>query len=109
MHTPILGTFFLASAQEIQEGANWYRNANCIAEAIAIKTGLSIRKVAGVIAALLPRNRWERNFIDAEQLCLLYSVDGVDAAKQLKVSTFNGNKQKAWIFFNRKKMQLKLS
>jgi hypothetical protein len=95
MHTPILGTFFLASAQEIQEGANWYRNANYIAESIAIKTGLSIRKVAGVMAALSPRNRWERNCIDAEQLCLLYSVGGIDAAKQLKVSTFNGNKQKA--------------
>jgi hypothetical protein len=95
MHTPILGTFFLASAQEIQEGANWYHNANCIAEAIANKTGLSVRKVAGVIAALSPQNRWERNCKDAEQLCLLYTVDGVDAAKQLKVATFNNNKQKA--------------
>jgi hypothetical protein len=95
MHTPILGTFFLASAQEIQEGANWYHNANCIAETIANKTGLSVRKVAGVIAALSPQNRWERNCKDAEQLCLLYTVDGVDAAKQLKVGTFNNNKQKA--------------
>ena len=95
MHTPILGTFFLASAQEIQEGINWYRNANCIADSIANKTGLSIRKVAGVIAALSPQNRWERNCKDAEQLCLLYTVDGVDAARQHKVSTFGKNKQKA--------------
>jgi hypothetical protein len=95
MHTPILGTFFLASAQEIQEGINWYRNANCIADSIANKTGLSIRKVAGVIAALSPQNRWERNCKDAEQLCLLYTVDGVDAARQHKVSTFDKNKQKA--------------
>jgi hypothetical protein len=95
MHTSILGTFFLASAQEIQEGANWYHNANCNAEAIANKTGLSVRKVAGVIAALSPQNRWERNCKDAEQLCLLYTVDGVGAAKQLKVGTFNNNKQKA--------------
>lgn len=95
MHTPILGTFFLASAQEIEEGANWYGTANKIAIAIANKTDISVRKVAGVMAALSPRNRWERNCSDAEQLCLLYATGGVAAAKQLKVATFGSNKQKA--------------
>lgn len=95
MHTPILGTFFFASAQEIEEGANWYGIANKIAIAIANKTDISVRKVAGVMAALSPRNRWERNCSDAEQLCSLFAVGGIAAAKQFKVATFGGNKQKA--------------
>jgi len=76
-------------------GRRWYADAFLACEAIAANYGLPIATVAGVVAALSPNNRWERNLIDADNLCKLYTLGGYDDAAQCKVSTFHANKRKA--------------
>ena len=51
--------------------------------------------MAGVIAALSPRNKWKRNLIDAENLIAAYVAGGDEAAADIKVCTFSANKKKA--------------
>jgi DNA-binding NtrC family response regulator len=92
-HGSILAVFFTASQAEIQEGAEWYNTANRTAKTIAETYGVSISRVAGIIAALSPNNRWHKNVRDAENLIKLWSV-GADY-QELKVSTYNANKRKA--------------
>jgi hypothetical protein len=46
----------------------------------------------GVIAALSPNNKWERNCIDAEAMIKTWSIGG--DYNMIKVCTFNPNKRK---------------
>jgi len=92
-HGAILAVYFSANPAEVQHGAQWYKQAQTIAQTIANSYSLSLQTVAGVIAALSPNNRWERNVSDADLLCKLH-VSGGDCAA-LKVSTYNANKRKA--------------
>ena len=50
-------------------------------------------QAVGVIAALSPNNKWERNCIDAEAMIMTWSIGG--DYNMIKVCTFNPNKQKA--------------
>lgn len=95
MRTSILGTFFLASPAELQEGIAWYRNAARIAADLSDKFNISMSQAAGIIAALSPQNPWERNVQDAFNICEAYRIDGKDAASSVKCGTFNSNKAKA--------------
>lgn len=92
-HGAILAVYFSANHAEIQHGSQWYKQAQTIAQTIANSYGLSLQTVAGVIAALSPSNRWERNVVDADLLCKLYTSGG--DCETLKVSTYNANKTKA--------------
>lgn len=93
-HGNILAVFFSAGPAEIEEGLRWYSNANQIARKIAASyLGHNYERAAGVIAALSPNNRWERNARDAEALIKAF-VNGADP-NIVKVSTFGKNKQKA--------------
>ena len=47
-----------------------------------------------MIAALSPRNKWSRNVIDAENLIEAFTRDS-ESAVNIKVCTFNKNKEKA--------------
>jgi len=94
-HGNILAVFFTANAAELQHGAHWYPDAFAACETIAQSYGIPVNTVAGVVAALSPNNKWSRNIIDADNICRLYTSGGHDDAAQCKVSTFNGNKQKA--------------
>jgi hypothetical protein len=94
-HAYILATFFHASAQERADGASWYDRASVAAAEIAAECSLSISGVAGVVAALSPNNRWERNCADAERLCRLYTAGGAESAAACVVSTYGANKAKA--------------
>jgi hypothetical protein len=94
-HGNILAVFFTANAAELQHGAHWYADALAASETIAQSYGLPVNTVAGVIAALSPNNKWQRNIIDADNICRLYTSGGYDDAAQCKVSTFNSNKTKA--------------
>jgi hypothetical protein len=49
--------------------------------------------VVGVLSALSPNNKWERNVIDAENMCIAYKSD--IPLDEVKVCTYNANKQKA--------------
>jgi len=46
------------SCEQVREGAKWYLDAHALARAIGKG---DVRKGAGIIAALSPRMRWERN------------------------------------------------
>lgn len=94
-HGNILAVFFTAGPLEIQEGLRWYSNANLIARGLgsSLQNSCGLSTAAGVIAALSPNNRWERNVRDAEALIKAFAHgENLDA---IKVSTFGPNKKKA--------------
>jgi hypothetical protein len=93
-HGSILAVFFSANTFEIQEGEDWYARANLIARNIGRAYDIDWYAVAGVIAALSPNNRWDRNVADTERLVKAYCASGFDA-DAVKVCTFGNNKTKA--------------
>jgi hypothetical protein len=99
-HGSILAVFFTASETEKHEGLSWYARANIVASRLAIAYDVpgGAPTVAGVIAALSPNNRWERNVADAERL-IKASACG-DDTDVVKVCTFSKNKEKALAILN---------
>ena len=94
-HGNILAVFFSASQAEIQEGRAWYDQADLACRAIAETYNVEggHQRVAAIIAALSPNNRWDRNVRDAEALIKAYTF-GADL-DAIKVSTYSKNKNKA--------------
>jgi len=98
----IVARFTLATSQEVQLGCDWYPSALKIATRIADKYDLRVETVAGVIAALSPSNKWERNIYDAEALIKVWRAgatrDEVLHPKHpiIKVCTYLTMKTKAW-------------
>ena len=90
----IKAIYLLATTQEKIDGANWYKSAHKIALNLADNYGLTLQTAAGVIASLSPRNKWSRNVIDAENLIETFVRDP-ESAVNIKVCTFNKNKEKA--------------
>lgn len=82
----IHNTLLQASDDDYESGLNWYNSAHTIARKLGRKYGLDYVKTAGVLSALSPRNKWQRNVADADNLL---------ADETVKVSTFNANKTKA--------------
>jgi hypothetical protein len=91
----ILAVFFKATDLETINGAEWYPAANHAAQIMAARYSVTIETVAGVIAALSPNNKWERNLTDADSMIRAYSMGGHNAADSIKVGTYNANKIKA--------------
>ena len=89
----IKGVYYLSKAYEKRHGEIWYKNANKSCATIAKKTDINIAFVVGVLSALSPNNKWERNVIDAENMCIAYKSD--IPLDDVKVCTYNANKQKA--------------
>ena len=85
----------LASVAEQAEGLSWYQRANLAAVRLADQYEIAIDTAAGVIAALSPRNKWDRNLIDAENLIAAYKAAGEEGTEEVKVCTFGANKKKA--------------
>lgn len=84
----------LASQADIISGLEWYQRAYDLAlRFIHAYDGLTMGQAVGVIAALSPNNKWERNCIDAEAMIKTWSIGGDYNA--IKVCTFNPNKKKA--------------
>ena len=73
----------------------WYQSARSEVDRICQTLLVNPARVAGVIAALSPNNKWNRNLIDAYNLARAYVENGVYDADRIKVSTFNTNKDKA--------------
>ena len=90
----IIAIYKLANPSEIKHGLTWYVNATKDCKEIAIKYDLPIHIVIGVVSALSPNNKWERNIINADDLCKAF-IDGQDM-DSIKVSTYHRMKQKAW-------------
>jgi len=82
--------------QEQRNGKQWYKTANSLALEIAQATGnaYTLETVAEVIAALSPRNKWERNILDAQNVLTAHQ-NGIHP-NEINVCTFNGNKAKAF-------------
>ena len=91
----IKAVYQLATLTEQQDGISWYPNADQIAISLADRHEISEAQAIGVIAALSPRNRWERNVEDADRLIAAYIAGGPEQAMLTKVCTFTNNKAKA--------------
>lgn len=90
----ISGMLMLASETDIHDGLYWYQRAYDLAvKFIHAYDGLTMGQAVGVIAALSPNNKWERNCIDAETMIKTWNISG--DYNLVKVCTFNKNKQKA--------------
>jgi hypothetical protein len=90
----ILAIYKLANPSEIKHGLTWYVNALTDCRNIANDLDLPIHIVVGVVSALSPNNKWERNIINAKDLCTAF-INGNDM-DSIKVSTYHKMKQKAW-------------
>ena len=91
----IKAVYQLATATERADGQAWYPVAHCVALELAEAYKITECQAIGVIAALSPRNRWERNVHDAEALISAYVAAGPAQAALTKVCTFTSNKVKA--------------
>ena len=91
----ILAVYDLATTGERREGMEWYNRANRVAADIASEHGISLETAAGVIAALSPNNRWERNIVDAENVIRAFSIGGAEEAERVKVCTYGKMRTKA--------------
>ena len=90
----ILKVYRMATSDDVRDGIEWYARAFREAVSISQRLGLPVSTVVGVMAALSPNNRWERNKVDAFNLCSAY-VKGL-TADDIKVSTYHNMKAKAW-------------
>lgn len=91
----IKAIYQLATLTEQQDGINWYPAARQIARSLADRHSIDLIEAIGVIAALSPRNRWERNVEDADRLIAAFIAGGPEQAMLTKVCTFGANKAKA--------------
>ena len=90
----ISGMLQLASQTDILSGLNWYQRAYDLGvKLIHEYDSLTMGQAVGVIAALSPNNKWERNCINAEAMIKTWHIGG--DYDLIKVCTFNTNKQKA--------------
>ena len=87
----ILAMYMQATPVDTQEGTVWYNNAHQICVALSDKYKLPLSTVVGVVSALSPNNKWDRNILDAENIIHAYCM-GYDYPK---VCTFSSNKDKA--------------
>ena len=86
--------FKMATPEEVRDGVVWYANAQATAKRLALTNDVPLRIAVGVMAALSPNNRWERNIVDAGTLIAAY-LNG-DDIQSFKVSCYNAMKAKAW-------------
>ena len=84
----------LATPDEVKAGLDWYANAHTEALTIANRFEIPLTTVVGVIAALSPNNKWERNITNASDLIAAY-LDG-EPVESVKVSTYHTMRNKAW-------------
>ena len=90
--------FNVATKQDIKHGLNWYKDANEKAIEISKKYDIDVYKVAQVISALSPRNKWAQNIKDADKVCEAFTL-GI-GPENIKVCTFHTNKFKSYNILN---------
>ena len=90
----LLDVYARRSEQDMQDGLAWYKSANTICLDLSNEFKHSPLVVAQVLSALSPRNKWERNIYDTRQV--LKAVRDKKEPEDIKVCTFNNNKQKAF-------------
>lgn len=70
-------TYELASAEQIEQGARWYREAGEVVDDIAERGGITRDTAAVVVAHLSPQTTWQRNVAAAYQVVTERRADGV--------------------------------
>ena len=90
----IVSVYRMATPEEKRDGIVWYANAYADCKRIAVDCDVPIHIVVGVVAALSPNNKWDRNVTNARDLIEGY-LNG-DYVENIKVSTYNAMKNKAW-------------
>lgn len=90
----ILKVFRLATTGEVHYGTTWYGLAQYEATTIAYVHSIPLRIVVGVIAALSPNNKWERNVSNAAEMIAVF-LRG-DPVEMCKPSTYLTMRDKAW-------------
>ncbi len=90
----IIKIYKLATPEEQRDGIVWYANAYSDCNRIAVDLSMPVHIVTGVVAALSPNNKWDRNVTNARELIQAFvNGDGMDS---VKVSTYHTMKKKAW-------------
>ena len=77
----------LTTPKQKKEGKSWYGRANRICNRISNDYDIPLYKVVGILAALSPSNKWERNVQDTKN----FIKNGGD----VKVCTYTAQKDKA--------------
>lgn len=90
----ILAVYKQAEDHEIKHGKTWYSDALKECQDMADCHKLPLHIVAGVVAALSPTNRWERNLVDAHYMCKTF-VDG-GYVEDCAPCTYKTMRDKAW-------------
>lgn len=90
----ILKLYRQATQEDTINGVDWYARAEREAKVIAEACALPLRTVIGVMAALSPNNKWERNVKDTMTMCQAWVA--CDCLSDFKVSCYNTMKIKAW-------------
>ena len=83
-----------ATRSNRKAGKSWYKDAQSFCKDTAKEYNLDSYIVASVVSALSPNNKWDRNKYDALQV-----IKGFLANKkpnEIKVCTYNANKEKAF-------------
>jgi hypothetical protein len=84
----ILSIYAQSSHEEKNLGFRWYQDAYNEAYDISLETNIILGKIVYCIAALSPRNKWDRNICDVRNLANALSLE-------VSCGTFNTNKIKA--------------
>ena len=90
----IMRLYQQATPEDHAAGLAWYMKANAACERISKREGLPVYIVAGVVAALSPNNRWERNLVDAENLIHAYVIGAPEDS--VNPCTYKAMRAKAW-------------
>ena len=90
----ILKVFAQCTDAELQHGLTWYSDALKECQDMADCHKLPLHIVVGVVAALSPTNRWERNLVDAHYMCKTF-VDG-GYVEDCAPCTYKTMRDKAW-------------
>lgn len=83
-----------ATPDQRYNGLRWYNEAQDWAKYLSETFDIEPYKTAAVISALSPNNKWERNKVDAFNVCQTWK-DG-KTAESVKVCTYGANKRKAF-------------
>jgi len=78
-------------------GINWYEEVNNFCLLVSLEYNVPVYKVAGILSALSPKNRFNRNLDDTITL-ITHGLDG-------KYGTFNNNRDKALRILNAKNIR----
>ena len=87
MDRVISATLEKVSKSTLRNASNWYKVIHRHCKVMSDTYNLPYWKVAGVISALSPNNKFKRNLLDAENL--------IKYGESVKVCTYNDNKTKA--------------